>query len=566
MSISLTVAQKEVIRKIIYAVETGGQVYGNVRYDNFTEAYTNSSIEHAITIGGGQWYATEAQILLKLIRSTNSTLFSQLDTARIGIDLDTQNWSTYKLSKSSAKAKCIQKIISSSVGKKCQDTLIDEQMQKYIDEAAELGVTDIDALMMCANFRHQGGLGAMKRVLGKTQKPYTLDNLYAACQTDTGNQVGAYKSRQKMVYNSLKKYLSTSATNNMEVNRMGVTASQIIKIMSGWVGKSRANGTHRDIIDLYNSHTPRARGYKVTYSDAYCDTTVSAAFIKAGNVDIIGGTECGVQNHITLFKNAGIWEEDGTITPKPGYIICFNWDDGTQPNDGYADHIGIVESVKNGKITCIEGNMSGGIVGRRTINVGWGYIRGYAKPKYDAESSSKPTTTPSAPATSTNSELSKAIKWNGVVTADKLNVRTWAGTNNKTCSFSPLEKNTKVGVCDSVKASDGSTWYYIKYNNKYGFVHSNYIKKETASTTQSTSSNKIDYAQSNNSAFSGTYRTTANLNLRKGAGTNKGIILTIPKGDKVICYGNYTKVNGTNWYLVQYGSLTGFVSSKYLKK
>ena len=63
MSVILTATQKEVIRKIIYAVETGGQVYGNVRYDDFTEAYANSSIEYAITIGGGAWYATEAQRL-----------------------------------------------------------------------------------------------------------------------------------------------------------------------------------------------------------------------------------------------------------------------------------------------------------------------------------------------------------------------------------------------------------------------------------------------------------------------------------------------------------------------
>ena len=47
----------------------------------------------------------------------------------------------------------------------------------------------------------------MTRVLAKTKQPYTLDNLYAACQTDTGNQVGTYKSRQKMVYESLKKYI-----------------------------------------------------------------------------------------------------------------------------------------------------------------------------------------------------------------------------------------------------------------------------------------------------------------------------------------------------------------------
>ena len=73
-----------------------------------------------------------------------------------------------------------------------------------MNEAAALGVTDTAAQMMCANFRHQGGYSAMTRVLAKTKQPYTLDNLYAACQTDTGNQVGTYRSRQKMVYESLK--------------------------------------------------------------------------------------------------------------------------------------------------------------------------------------------------------------------------------------------------------------------------------------------------------------------------------------------------------------------------
>ena len=34
---------------------------------------------------------------------------------------------------------------------------------------------------------------------------------------------------------------------------MGVTAQQIIDIMDSWVGLSRAKGTHKPIIDLYNS-------------------------------------------------------------------------------------------------------------------------------------------------------------------------------------------------------------------------------------------------------------------------------------------------------------------------
>ena len=58
------------MKKILYAVETGGQVYGNQKYGDFTEAFTNSSTEYAITIGAGQWYGTEAQRLLKLIHAT----------------------------------------------------------------------------------------------------------------------------------------------------------------------------------------------------------------------------------------------------------------------------------------------------------------------------------------------------------------------------------------------------------------------------------------------------------------------------------------------------------------
>ena len=58
----------------------------------------------------------------------------------------------------------------------------------------------------------------------------------------------------------------------------------------------------------------------------------------------------------------------------------------TQPNDGYADHIGLVEKVSNGVITTIEGNTQGGKVARNTFKVGSGYIRGYAKPKYSGAS------------------------------------------------------------------------------------------------------------------------------------------------------------------------------------
>lgn len=378
----------EILVKIIYAVETGGQVYGNCRYDDFTEAYTNSSSETAITIGAGQWFAGEAKTLLQKIKEKDPDTFAKLDSnGEIAADLKSADWSKYQLKKSSAKAKTIVKIISSNAGKEVQDSLVREQMKKYVAEAEKLGVTDQAALMMCANFRHQGGLSAVKRVLSKTQKPYMLDHIYSACCTDTGNQVGAYKSRQKFVYNTLKDKVSNKVK---EETKMGVTAQQIIDIMDGWVGLSRAKGTHKPIIDLYNSHKPLARGYAVNYSDQFCDTTVSAAFIKAGAVDLIGGTECGVEEHVKLFQKAGIWIEDGTITPEKGDIVVFNWDDATQPNDGYSDHIGVVRSVGSKNFETTEGNMSGGIVGHRTVAIGWGYIRGFARPKYAKATSSTP--------------------------------------------------------------------------------------------------------------------------------------------------------------------------------
>ncbi len=173
-----------------------------------------------------------------------------------------------------------------------------------------------------------------------------------------------------------------------EETNMGVTAQDVLNVMRSWLGYSEANGKHRIIIDLYNSHPPLARGYRVQYSDEWCDTCVSAAAIKAGARDLIG-TECGCEKHIEIFKAKGIWQEDGTVRPQVGWIILYNWDDGTQPNDGYSDHIGYVEEVYDTYMIVIEGN-KGEAVARRKLTIGHGNIRGYACPRYAQSSSNRP--------------------------------------------------------------------------------------------------------------------------------------------------------------------------------
>ena len=205
----MTDYEREVFRNIMYAVETGGEVYGQKDYADFTEAGTNTSTEIAITIGAGQWYAGEAKRLLNLIRQTDSVLFNRLDTAGIAKDLDTASWSTYDISKTSAKAKCIVAIIDTEVGHACQDELMGQQAEEKSAFAASLGVTNLDAQMMIANFDHLGGEKAVKRILRKTPTPYTLDNIYNAALTDTeDNQVGTFRSRNKKVYDWIKEYIT----------------------------------------------------------------------------------------------------------------------------------------------------------------------------------------------------------------------------------------------------------------------------------------------------------------------------------------------------------------------
>lgn len=163
---------------------------------------------------------------------------------------------------------------------------------------------------------------------------------------------------------------------------MGKYASEVVKQAREWLGKNENNGTHKAIIDVYNSHKPLARGYKVKYTDAWCATFVSAVAIKLGYTDIIP-TECGCEPMIELFKNLGCWVENENRTPAAGDIIFYDWQDsGTGDNTGRSDHVGIVEKVSGVIITVIEGNYNNG-VNRRNLAVNGKYIRGYGVPKYD---------------------------------------------------------------------------------------------------------------------------------------------------------------------------------------
>lgn len=180
-----------------------------------------------------------------------------------------------------------------------------------------------------------------------------------------------------------------------------------------WKGMSRAKGTHKPIIDLYNTQKPLPRGYKVTYTDAYCATTVSAGAIKAGLQDIFP-MECSCSKVIELAKKMGIWVENDAFVPNTGDLILYDWDDnGKGDNTGAPEHIGAVVSVTNKVIKVIEGN-KGGNVDYREIPVNGKYIRGFVTPNFASKATKKEDHKPATPAKKTVAQVAQEVvdgKW-----------------------------------------------------------------------------------------------------------------------------------------------------------
>lgn len=159
-------------------------------------------------------------------------------------------------------------------------------------------------------------------------------------------------------------------------------AQTIIDTARRYVGYNEADASHRFFVDTYNEYCREhgyPRGYKVQYSDSWCDVFVSCLFILNNCVDLIGGVECGVEEHVAIFKRLGIWKDGRSVIPSPGDLIVYDWH-----GDGVADHIGLVETVDGNNITTIEGNYQDSVK-RRYLTVGTTSIKGYACPKYQGE-------------------------------------------------------------------------------------------------------------------------------------------------------------------------------------
>ncbi len=163
----------------------------------------------------------------------------------------------------------------------------------------------------------------------------------------------------------------------------------VVQIALSWLGVHELTLRHKELIDYYNELFGY-RVYRMQYTDPWCAAFVSAVGMYAVEKYKLRCAAYGLipasaacDPMIAEYQRLGRWIENDGYVPHAGDVIFYDWqDNGAGDNKGSTDHVGIVEYVSGGTITVIEGNKSDA-VGRRYMDIGGQFIRGYGLPDYD---------------------------------------------------------------------------------------------------------------------------------------------------------------------------------------
>lgn len=547
-----------VLRKILYAVETGGQVYGKQRYNAFIGAGANTPNEKAITIGAGQWYAGEAKKLLQKIQRANPALFKKMDTQGLESDLLKKNWSTYAISPSSAKAKCIISIISSDLGIKCQDELMEEQIAEYSENIAKkYGTMPDDAMMECINIIHQGGASALQRILSKAKKPYTSETIYVALCTDPAdpkpNQVGDYTTRQKKVIEMIRKYAKKEATTVAKTKLQEFTDLGDYYANNGGDKPYLEKRTNAYLDDFqknagYNNYTKFARdvnswGQPGCQAQPWCAEYQFWKLVKVLGItkalQIMGG---GFYNCVSITNHAkanGTWHSSSKV----GALVIFR----------NGSHVGSVRKFDSTYVYTNEGNTSSasGVVANGGACRNKQYLRsdpvidGYVWIDWGEEKASASTWKATGTATSTVDDLYIRETPNGYV-------------------LGQINKGNRV----EINGEKSGMWTKVKVAGiGIGWAATKYLKVDGAESKPTTITNKQDKTQR---LFVGKVSAASTV-VRTWAGDNYPSIKKWPKlvRGNLVDVMNFTQkaTNGASWYYVRIaGKYYGFVVAKDIEK
>ena len=357
----------------------------------------NKNDNGAVSIGRLQWHADRAASLLRGIIKAEPSAKAALGDALYKEITGGVSWAARTVN--DAEAAKLKAVLTTGAGKAAQDEQAIADVTTYIKKGQSYGLTDAGALIYFADGVNQYGTAS---ALWKTIAAEALKGAgdVQAMYEATIKNTNKYLTRRKKVYEKVAAMQKKEDTMTERQLR-----EKAVNTAKAWKGCKESNGTHKQIIDLYNSVKPLPRGYAVKYNDAWCATFVSAVGIAAGLSKIIL-RECGCGAMIELYKAAGRWQENDAYVPSAGDVVFYDWQDtGKGDNTGYPDHVGMVCSVSGSTIKVIEGNKNDAVE-YRDLQVNGRYIRGYGLPDY----ASMVTAAEPAPAKKSVAEVAQEVK------------------------------------------------------------------------------------------------------------------------------------------------------------
>lgn len=143
-----------------------------------------------------------------------------------------------------------------------------------------------------------------------------------------------------------------------------------------------------------------------------------------------------------------------------------------------------------------------------------------------------------------------------VQTTANLNMRSSASTKGKVVATIP--KGTKV----QAKSQASNGWFQVVYESKTGWVSNKYVKttRTTSDSVKKTGKTKQKSKKSTSQNVKLWVTPTAQLNIRKGAGTSHKSIGKINKGQPAYA----TSRAGNGWYKISTKGKTGWISGGYV--
>lgn len=429
-----------------------------------------------------------------------------------------------------------------------------ENMQKY-HEAMQKSIGDTEAQIGFIIYELSASYRSIFEELKTNKSIRELSDLVLTKLERPADQSDAVKEKRAsigyLLYDTLVLKRPNNAESGTETNTesgtevLSYSRQAVVDLIKSWEGFNEADGSHKQIVDVYNSFAgDLPRGTKMQYDWSWCACTWSALAIQLGYTDVMP-IEISCRYLIEMAKQMNCWEENDGYVPQPADAVLYDWqDNGIGDNTGVPDHVGTVIEVNKvaGYIVVMEGNYSDAVK-RRTISIDGKFIRGYITPHYTDNAVAS---TPLEPAKDINTVAHEVI------------AGTWGNNPSRRQKLEAAGYNYDEVQARVMEILNNSA---IKVELPKEPVFEQFIRSCVFSTENATEEDPT---------ITGRYIVTADLFVRNGAGKDRKAILVLPKGYEVKSDKCFTTVNGTRWYFIQTvveGILyTGFSSSKYLQR